>query len=375
MELLFWASFCAVFYAYFGYPLLLTLVGKIIGRESYRGHIAYAPNISVLIPVHNESSIIREKLENTLQLDYPLEKIEVLFISDGSTDGTNEIIHEFENEWIKLIEVEQRGGKANALNTGLNEANHDIIVFSDASIMLDKNALKALSKPFQDKEIGCVSGEDHIAEASGEGAYGRYELWLRNLESRIHSVVGASGSFYAQRKHLCKPFGEGLAPDFLSVLTTVESGFRAISEPRATGYMRSVSNPVDEFNRKIRTLIRGMTALFHKKNLMNIFRYRSFSLLLISHKLIRWLVPFFLILMLLSNVTILSNEFYTVIFFFQVMFYLLAALSFYNFFGIGRYLISKISLYFTLVNLSILIAWIKYWRGTRQEIWNPSVRN
>ena len=345
-----------------------------MAKPIQRPDVNYCPKISFLIPVHNEASVIKKKLENILKLDYPRSELEVLFISDGSVDETNSIIKEHENDFIRLIEIKERKGKANALNMGLQAAKYDILVFSDASIMLDKSALKQIVNPLQDASIGCVSGEDHITEAGGEGAYGRYELWIRNLESRIHSVVGASGSFYAQRKSLCTPFGEGIAPDFLSVLNTVEKGYRAITEPKAFGFMSSVKETADEFNRKIRTLIRGMAALSYKSKLLNMFQYGIFSFELISHKLMRWLVPFFLVGLYLSNLFLLEQLFYVAFFVLQTLFYILAYLAFKNKAGLGEKFYGKIALYFTMVNISILIAWLRYWFGVRQEIWNPTNR-
>ncbi|MCK5091390.1 MAG: glycosyltransferase family 2 protein, partial [Gammaproteobacteria bacterium] len=245
--------------------------------------------------------------------------------------------------------------------------------FSDASIMLDRQAILNIVKQFQNEMVGCVSGEDHIREDSGEGAYGRYELFLRNQESRIYSIVGASGSFYAQRKSLCTSFIEGMAPDFLSVLNVAEQGYRSVTEPSAFGEMTSVKSMKNEFQRKVRTFIRGMSALFLKKRLMNPFKYGVFSILLISHKLIRWLVPCFLLILLVTNIFILEQVFYQVSLCAQVIFYLLALIAYMNEWLQDK-IYGKIPLYFTIVNLAIIIAWFKYLVGVRQEIWNPSDR-
>ncbi len=374
MILIFWLSIFGIFYAYFGYPLLLAILVKLIAQPVSIRNRNYTPRISVLVPVHNEIAVIESKLENTLALEYPVECVEFLFISDGSMDGTNELIMEYESDSIKLIKVIERKGKANALNIGLSKASHDIIVFSDASILLEKEALKEIVNPFQDRQIGCVSGEDHIKESGGEGLYGQYELWLRNLESKVYSVVGASGSFYAQRKDLCENFGEGLAPDFLSVMNTVEAGYRAITEPRAIGYMTSVKSTGDEFNRKVRTLVRGMSALFVKRKLLNPLKYGFFTVELISHKLFRWLVPMFLITAFVSNTYLSGSNFYFLVFWMQITFYTLAILAFYKVVSLQKSIIGKVALYFTMVNISIFIAWIRYFCGIRQEVWSPSKR-
>jgi hypothetical protein len=247
-------------------------------------------------------------------------------------------------------------------------------VFSDASIILEPDALQRIVGPFSDPRVGCVSGEDHIAESGGEGWYGRYELLLRRLESRVYSIVGASGSFYAQRRTLCQPFTEGMAPDFLSVLRTVEQGYRAVSEPSAVGAMTSVKDPKREFARKVRTLIRGMTTLFSYGRLLNPFRNGMFAFALLSHKVARWTVPFFLIAVLLSPLALLTSPWYLAVFSAQVTFYVLALAALAEWQSVHRTFAGKAALYFSSVNAAILAAWCQYGRGVRQELWTPSNR-
>ena len=195
-------------------------------------------------------------------------------MSDGSTDRTTEIIRAVAPPAVEVVELDARRGKAAALNAGLERARHEILVFSDASIDLEPDALLKIVRRFQDPGIGCVSGEDRIAESGGEAWYGRYELLVRRLESRVHSIVGASGSFYAQRRALCGPFAEGMAPDFLSVIRTAQQGYRAVAEPEAVGMMTSAIRHGQEFERKVRTFIRGITALFAHASVLNPFRHR-----------------------------------------------------------------------------------------------------
>ncbi len=374
VTLLFWMSLAAIFYAYIGYPLaLLGLLRFRSTAKPVQQSGDFQPPLSIIIPAHNEGKVLEKKIRNTLALQYPEEKREILIISDGSTDNTATIAENFLPH-ISFHELEKRGGKAAALNRGIEMATHDIVVFSDASIMLEPDALQNIVSKFIHADIGCISGEDHIKGRGGEGLYGRYELTLRNLESHLYSIVGASGSFYAQRKQLCHPFKEGLAPDFLSVLNTVEQGYRAITEPSAIGYMSAVQKNKDEFSRKVRTIVRGMTVLFHKRQLLNPLRYGLFSFALISHKLVRWLVPFFLIITFCSNALLFAQPFYLALFFLQILFYLLAFFSFYDVRFLQASPPARICNYFLLVNLAALLAWWRYLRGTRQEIWTPSQR-
>lgn len=376
MKLVFWISFLGILYAYFGYPLILFVLGNIKKNPVKKRDISaeFCPSLSMIIPVYNEEKIIEEKIRNTISLDYPKGKLEVLIISDGSTDRTGSIVAGYLRPGLYFYELDERSGKAAALNLGLRQAKNEIVVFSDASIMLDKDALKHIVKGFNDENVGTISGEDYIHETGGEGLYGRYELFLRSLESRLHSIVGASGSFYAQRHALCDNFIEGMAPDFLSVLVTVEKGYRAITEPAAYGTMTSLKSVKDEFNRKVRTLIRGMAALFFKANLLNPVKFGFFSFELISHKLMRWLVPFFLIFLFLSNMNLLYSRFYIFAFVLQAIFYLLAAMSLLEYHGIYNKIWGKVPLYFSTVNVAILTAWYRYAKGSRQELWDSTKR-
>lgn len=375
MQTVFWLSIFGVLYAYFFYPLVLNGLKRVAARVPKTA--AQPPNysVSIIIPVHNEERVLPTKLENLAALHYPPAKLQVIFVSDGSTDRSVELLREAKVPYeLTLVEVEQRKGKANALNAGLAESQADIVVFSDASIMLEPDAIDQILRLFADPEVGCVSGEDHIAGQASEGLYGRYELFLRNQESALGSIVGASGSFYAQRRVLCQPFQEGLAPDFLSVLNTVEQGYRAMTEPAARGYMTAVTNTKQEFQRKVRTLLRGITTLLAKPKLLNPFRYGLFSVFLISHKLMRWIVPFLLVSALLANIALAHQPFYFGLLILQAAFYVVAAFAYFDLAKLQSTSIGRVILFFVMVNIAIFAAWIRYWKGERQELWTPSER-
>jgi cellulose synthase/poly-beta-1,6-N-acetylglucosamine synthase-like glycosyltransferase len=372
MEIVFWVSGLAILYTYAGYPLLLRILPKEKDADTaYSCHSVIEPTISIIIPVYNEEKIIREKIENTLTLDYPKDKREILIVSDASSDRTPEVVKDFNTAGAKLFELRERQGKASALNVGLQMAQNEIVVFSDASIILEQDALKKIVGKFNDPRIGCISGEDHITGGGEEGAYGKYELALRNLENRVGSIVGASGCFYAQRRALCEQFREGMAPDFFSVLETVDKGYRAVTEPGARGVMKSVRDLQSEHARKVRTFLRGMTTLLHFKHLLNPFRYGTFSLQLISHKLMRWSTGIFLIILFLSNLFLVGSKFYLIIMLMQAAFYILALIGW---LGMLRPSIFRVPYFYSMVNISALVAWGKYIRGFRQEIWEPSKR-
>lgn len=376
MEVLFWLSVFGVVYPYAGYPVVLWALGRVFKgrRKSESEAVTIYPLVSMIIPVCNEEKRIERKMENTLALRYPADRLQVLFVSDGSTDRTVELIRTQARGAMTLVERAVRQGKAAALNAGLEHATHDILVFTDAAIELEPDALCNIVQGFRDPAIGCISGEDKIAESGGEAWYGRYELLVRRLESRVHSIVGASGSFYAQRRELCQPFTEGMAPDFLSVLRTVEKGFRAISEPNAVGTMTSVKDAKQEFERKVRTLIRGMAALFAYGRVLNPFRFGVFAIEMLSHKLLRWSVPMFLITALFSSVMLRESPWFLFFATVQVAFYVIALLAFSGWSMVRNSLAGKVALYFSMVNAAILVAWVKYAIGVRQELWTPSQR-
>lgn len=375
MEYVFWITLAAVAYSYFGYPLMLMVMESLSPRAVCPGSDRLTPSVTIIVPAYNEATVIGRKLENLLSLDYPQDSLQIIVVSDGSTDGTDTLVEQTAGRSnLMLIRVNERRGKAYALNVGLESATGDIVVFSDSSIMLDPDALRAIVIAFGDPTVGCVSGEDHIPEGGGEGLYGRYELFLRKRESAIGSIVGASGSFYAQRRELCQPFRDGLAPDFLSVLNTVEAGYRAVTEPQAFGFMSAVSSPKDEFHRKVRTLLRGMATLWEKRALLNPLRYGRFAWVLLSHKMMRWLVPFFLVALFISNAVVASQPFYILVFSLQCLFYFAALLAWQGVSGLDKRVFGKVPLYFSAANLAVAFAWLKFFLGTRQELWEPSRR-
>ena len=372
LQFIFWLSFFIVFYAYWGYPLTLILMRPFFEKKISPSTVY--PSVTIICPVYNESRILPAKIQNTLGLNYPQALLQIIFISDASTDDSDEIIEQHKNQGILGLRLPKRTGKAAALNLGLEHASHDIIVFTDASIMLNKDALANIVAPFTDLSIGCVSGEDSISSSGGEGLYGRYELLLRRLESCIGSIVGASGCFYAQRRSLVSHFPVGVAPDFYSVLKTAETGHRSIAEPAATGEMKHVPSWGKEFQRKTRTFLRGITALMHCRHLLNIKRYGLFAFFLWSHKVLRWISGFAMVAMLLVNLFLLPSFFWFSVLMGQSFFYALAISGWLHKNQKKMSVFERIPLFFCLANLAATKAWIDYLLGKRIEIWSPSKR-
>ncbi|MBD3868844.1 MAG: glycosyltransferase [Acidobacteria bacterium] len=373
MEAVFWISCCLVGYAYAGYPVVLMLLGGLFRRDLKTGP-DYSPMVSIIVPVYNEGKVIREKLENLLALEKPEGGLEILVVSDCSSDESESEVARFLVDGVRWFALGERSGKGAALNLGVSQARGELIVFTDASILLEPDSLVRLLEPLGDETVGCVSGEDHIRGGGGEGAYGRYELYLRNQESRIGSIVGASGCFYAQRRALVVPFLPGMAPDFLSVLVTVKEGYRAVTEPAAVGWMKAVPARRGEFPRKVRTLLRGMTTLFHFRQLLNPFRHGLFTLELWSHKVLRWLAGAFMVLALASNAALAGNPLYNGLLAIQVLFYVLAVIGWKGPRRLADFSLVRLPFFFCLVNGAALVALGKWASGERLEIWEPSKR-
>lgn len=369
-------SLLLIFYAYGGYPLSLLIV-SIWKRREIKGE-TFHPSTTLIITVYNEEKRIREKIENTLAIKYPSEKLQIIVASDGSSDRTNEIVEGYLDRGVELLEIPDRGGKERAQKKAIKKARGEILVFTDVATILEPEGISRIVSNFSDPSIGCVSSEDRVlgdeGEPGGEGLYVRYEMWLRRLESKVNTLVGLSGSFFAARKEVCEDLIEDLDSDFCVLLNSVKMGLRGICDPRAIGYYRDLSDEKREYERKVRTVIRGITAFFRHTELLNMKKYGLFSYQYVCHKLLRWLVPFFLLLAFTSNLLIAGESiFYLFLFLLQAAFYGTGLLALKGFLSREK-IATKIPLYFLTVNASIAVAWWKYLRGKRVVTWEPSER-
>lgn len=329
MTVLFWALVALVVYVYAGYPLFLALIHRLGGGRQV-SHREIEPYVTLIVSAFNEQAVIAEKIENCLLLDYPKEKLQVVIVSDASEDRTDEIVSGFAAQGVELLRMPERGGKTVGLNAAVARARGDIIVFSDANSMYRPDALRALVRNFADPDVGAAVGESGYVEPGleserTEGLYWRYETAIKRLESAIGSVVGGDGAIYATLKSLYIPMEADALSDFVNPLQVVRSGRRCIYESDARSYERAAGTFEKEFRRKVRIINRGWRALFRMRGLLNPFRYGMFSFALISHKLLRWLVPFYLLGILLLNFLLWdAGVIYQVALGFQVSFYLLA---------------------------------------------------
>jgi glycosyltransferase involved in cell wall biosynthesis len=306
-------------YPLFLYPALLALSAGLRGRDApaQNGPKLFPdelPAISITVPVYNEVHQIEPLLESLVALEYPTDRRQILIVSDGSTDGTDEIVAAWSDRGVELLRVTDRAGKGAAENAARPHLTGEIIINTDASIRIRPDALSPLIQPFADSSVGVVSGRDvsvtrhGVDHNTGEGGYVGYEMKVRDLETRVGGIVGASGCFYATRRELHEvTVPPELSRDFASALIARDHGYRAVSAPDAVCFVPRTGSLHREYRRKVRTVARGMSTLWAWRHLMNPLRHPGFSWKLLSHKACRWALPFALALML-AGLAILALE-------------------------------------------------------------------
>ena len=299
-------------YVYFGYPALLWLLT--LTRPSRTHRISdITPSASLVVSCYNEAGVIREKLDNALALDYPKEKLEIIVVSDGSDDGTDEIVKEYRDQGIQLIRQEGRLGKTMGLNLALEAATGEVVVFSDANAMYAVDAIRMLVRNFADEQVGYVVGAalytdgGEGASAQNENLYWRYELAIKLMESRLHSVVGGDGAIYGIRRALWEPLQQRDINDFVNPLQIVAKGYRGIFEPEAKCFEETAGSFDKEIARKERIVNRSIRGLMRVKRVMCPRYSGFFAFEVISHKLLRWLIPLFLVIGIGSS-TLLASQ-------------------------------------------------------------------
>lgn len=379
-QIIFWTSVFALFYVYVGYPLLVWLVGALRPRAVKKNKIE--PTVTILITAYNEENAIRGKLENTLQIDYPKGKLEILVASDGSTDKTDEIVKEFAAQGLKLFRQDGRVGKTFTQNKAVEQAKGEIILFSDATTFYKKDVLKAILPNFADESIGCVAGKliyvDETESGVGKGAksYWNYETFIKESESRACSLIGASGCLYAVRKSAYQPMYAEACSDFLICTVVYRQGLRSVYEPEAVCTEETNRHTKNEFQMRVRVILQTFTDLWRNREMLNPFRSGFYAIELISHKVLRYAVPLFLLLIFITSVIL---DFYSNIFigFFavQVLFYFAAFIA-WLFERKGKKLgVLAIPLYFVLANLASAIGFYKFLRGERFASWETIREN
>jgi cellulose synthase/poly-beta-1,6-N-acetylglucosamine synthase-like glycosyltransferase len=331
-----------------------------------------APSLSVIVVVHNAGVLLRQKLESTLALEYP-HAFEVIVGSDGSTDDTESVAESMADRGVILVRNPERRGKEAAQGTAIERSTGEILVFTDVSSELEPDALVQIVRPFADPGVGGVSSEDVVDPNGGEGAYVRFEMALRRLESRASTLVGFSGSCFAVRRSLCTPWPSDLASDFRMALEAARRGLRAVSEPGARVRFSVTEDPAQEWRRKVRTVRRGIAVLSAYRDLLHPRMGRT-ALSLWGHKVARFTSPFALVVLLAASVAASpGSSVASALVLAQLLAYLLGALALLCPL-VARSLVARIAGFFMLVNASMIVAWAYHLSGRRAVTWEPTRR-
>jgi cellulose synthase/poly-beta-1,6-N-acetylglucosamine synthase-like glycosyltransferase len=376
MQVCFWLGAALLFYTYAGYPLLLALVSRVRPRPVRQAE--WTPHVSVIITAYNEERDLAAKLENTLALDYPAEKLEIIIASDCSTDRTDEIAKQYASRGVRLYRQAERLGKTSAQNMAVEQARGEVILFSDATTLYNRDVLRVMLPNFADTTVGCVAGRlvyvDPTDSSVGQGArsYWGYETFLKHHESRVCSLIGASGCLYAVRRSAYVPMYPEACSDFLIATKMVEQGLRAVYEPAAICTEETNKRADRELRMRVRIITQTFTDLWRHRAMMNPFRSGFYAVELISHKVLRYFVPIFLLLVFISSLALAPHSLlYALVALAQICFYGAAGLSWLMESLGWRNRILALPQYFVLANLASLVAFYKFLSGERYARWEP----
>ncbi len=374
MEFIFWISLILVIYTYVGYPLFLSVIVRFYRKVVIKADIF--PVVSLIVAAYNEEKVIEKKIKNSLFLDYPNDKIEIIIASDCSTDKTNEIVEKYKTNGVNLIKLEQRKGKTAVQNKAVSYAKGEILIFSDATTIFSKDAVKKIVRNFNDKSIGCVGGQiifkkicDYVF--SGEkNASEKYDEFVRTKEGEIKTTFGLTGCLYAVRRRLYTPLADDQTSDLVLPLIIVRKGYRVICDAEAIAYEELSPNAVSEFRRRVRTTRAGIKGVTSMLDLLKPSHGFFVPFGLVSHKILRWASPYFMICIFAANIAILhDNFFYRVIFGGQGLFYAMVAMGYV--FEKIRYKpkIFTFPFNFVLINIAAILGFIEFLKGHNEEIW------
>jgi cellulose synthase/poly-beta-1,6-N-acetylglucosamine synthase-like glycosyltransferase len=383
-EFVFWGCLLVVVYTYLLYPLYLFVayaltqirrdLSYLTARRDRRTSSVASeglPPVSLLIPVHNEQDCLVDKIANIRQMDYPRERLEVVFVSDGSTDRTNEILLAFDDRRIETVFLPTRKGKSNALNMAVERARHDILIFSDASTLFAPDAVRNLVRHFRDPKVGVVCGslcfQGTLESRQTEGVYWKYESMLRLMEARLGATLTASGAIYALRRQC---FGsvppDTVIEDFVIPMNARKLGYRVLYDPEAVATDFPPSSVSGEFARRVRLAVGSFRALGKLASVP----LRGFpALAFFSHKVLRWVVPFMLVGLLVSNCLLLSHPLYRITLVSQMLFYLWAGVGFAFPQRLQRVRFGLIGYFLLAMNLAFLVGFVRFLLGREEAAW------
>lgn len=389
MYILFWTSLLIIVYSYLGYPVIvyaLSLLSKLFkSNKSKNLNTVYEPEVTLFVAAYNELEVIGKKLENSLSLNYPAKKLNHVWITDGSNDGSFEALSKYNN--IKVYHKDERNGKIGAINRGINFVDTPIVIFSDANSMLNKESIRYIVDEFKDPWVGCVAGEKRItikdkdnAVNSGEGIYWKYESFVKRSESQIGSALGAVGELFAIRKDLFEEIeSDTILDDFIISLRIAQKGFKIKYVPEAFAIESASINIHEELKRKTRIAYGGFQTITRLTSLLNPIKNPLLTFQYLSHKVLRWtLVPFAFLLVFISNLFLALKlnwqGIYAIVFYLQITFYFFVLLG-------GLLQSKKTNLkilfapyYLFIMNLAEIIGLIRFLRKSQSVNWEKSKR-
>ena len=389
MKILFWISIFVIVYTFLGYGILLYFIVKIRRLLKGRREIPIVdlkdlPTCTLVVAAYNEETFIEEKIANTLALNYPPEKLELLFVTDGSNDQTPDIIRQHSE--IKLLHQAARNGKIAAVHRAVKDVSSDIIIFTDANTCLNPDALINICRHYSDKNVGAVAGEKRIlidrqadASAAGEGFYWKYESTLKKWDSELYSVVGAAGELFSVRSRLYEPVSpDSILDDFMISMLIAKKGYRIIYEPDAYATETASENVTEELKRKVRIAAGGIQSVIWLGSLLDIFKYGILSFQYISHRVLRWTITPFLVLLVFALNIILATQTSEILY----KGLLAAQLFFYTLAGLGYLLERKhlrvkilfIPYYFCVMNYAVLAGMVRFFRRKQSASWEKAKR-
>ncbi len=391
LKIIFWVLIFIVFYAYAGYGILLfaiIAVRRLLGLQRQRiPDPEYEPEVTLFIAAYNEKEFVAEKIKNCRELEYPQQKLHIVWITDGSDDGTPEELKKYEG--VEVYHEPQRNGKIGAMNRGMKFVKTPVVIFCDANTLLGKESVRRIVHLLSDPKVGCVSGEKRIfqkekdsAAGAGEGLYWKYESTLKRWDAELHSVVGAAGELFAIRTALFREVErDTLLDDFIISLRVAMEGYTIQYDPDAYAIETASANVKEELKRKVRISAGGIQSIVRLSPLLNVFRYGILSFQYISHRVLRWtLAPLSLLLLIPVNLILALSEglsgfgLYSTLFHIQLLFYLAALLGWYLENRAIRVKLLFVPYYFFIMNLSVFLGFKRYLRGKQTVNWERAKR-
>ena len=388
LEAIFWISLIIIFYTYLGYGIILAILVKL--KELFIKPKVFEstdmPEVTLLIAAYNEESIVHEKMKNTLSLNYPKDKLHVVWCTDGSNDNTNELLGSYKDEGVKILFQPERKGKTAALNRSVPLLSTSIVVFTDANTMLNGDAIKEIALCFNNPQVGCVAGEKRIAvresdgaAAGGEGIYWKYESFLKKMDSRLYTTVGAAGELFAIRNELFEEMPEDtLLDDFILSMHIAAKGKKIEYCDRAYAEEYGSANMGEEEKRKVRISAGGLQSIVRLKSLLNPFTHGVLSFQYVSHRVLRWsITPVLLFVLMPINIILvcLSQEpLYSVILLLQILFY---AMGFWGYYLSTKHIKNKIlyiPYYFLFMNINVIRGFNYLRKKKGSGVWEKAKR-